>query len=85
MRSLMICLLLLVLATPALACINDVELPIHESEFRSQYARPNPPPPSPEPPAARPNYRLNAGLMIAAGGALLIGAAAIGLRARARV
>ena len=39
------------LASPASACLNDVELPRHEWEFRSEYGDP-----SPYPEAVRPDY-----------------------------
>ncbi|MFO0930543.1 MAG: hypothetical protein U0736_26520 [Gemmataceae bacterium] len=40
-----------VLAGAANACINDIELPTHEREFRSQYSGPVAPPSGPSPPS----------------------------------
>ncbi|HKA07137.1 MAG TPA: hypothetical protein VKD71_07750 [Gemmataceae bacterium] len=48
MRILISAALVLALATPALACINDSELISHEREFRSQYQESNYQPPQPE-------------------------------------
>ena len=63
------CLVLAGLAGPAAACINDIELPAHEREFRSQY--PASPPPS-SGPTNPPPYPL----LMGAGGVLLLGATA---------
>ena len=37
MGRLLLCLVLAGFARPAVACLNDNELPSHEREFRSQY------------------------------------------------
>jgi hypothetical protein len=47
-RTLISIALVLALAAPALACINDSELISHEREFRSQYQESNYQPPQPE-------------------------------------
>jgi len=48
MRHLLACLVLVGLTAPVAACLNDIELPAHEREFRSQYrgtpSKPTPPP-----------------------------------------
>jgi hypothetical protein len=74
MSRLLAGVLLLAAAGPAGACINDVELPSHEREFRSQYGGPVAPP-SPEP-AGRAGVALLAGagaVMLVAGFALALG------------
>jgi hypothetical protein len=76
MRRLLACLVLagIGIAAPAVACLNDDELPSHEREFRSQYA--GPALPSAVGASALfgiPVHRLLGG----AGGALLIGATAV--------
>ncbi len=76
MRRLSACGLALALcAGPASACINDVELPNHEREFRSQYRDRTAPAPAPEPEYAPPNYVPVAG----AGLALLVGGTVLAL------
>ena len=69
-------------AGPAAACINDVELPTHEREFRSQYNRPTPPPAPPVAESAAPSdpaaYSPGAGV---GGLILLAGAATLAYRA----
>jgi hypothetical protein len=68
------------LAGPASACLNDVELPNHEREFRSQYnGHPAPPP---EPPAPPSDYTpiFSGGVALLLGGA---GLAWLGDRSRA--
>ena len=79
MRPIFAALALVGLAGPALACINDAELPKYEREFRSQYRGAGAPPESPSTP-------VNQYLMIGGGAALLMGAAVvtvtIGRRAR---
>lgn len=66
-------------AGPAAACINDVELPAHEREFRSQYRGPvAPPPASPRDPTGQPST----GLLVGTGAALLAGAVALALSGR---
>jgi hypothetical protein len=37
MRLFAVCVVLAALASPAAACINDIESPSHEREFRSRY------------------------------------------------
>ena len=82
MLRLLACLVLAWFACPATACINDVELPNHEREFRSQYRRQaSPPAASPNSPSLPPRYHL----LMGGGSALLIGALGVmvvGLRAR---
>jgi hypothetical protein len=75
------CFTLLLSAGPAFACINDMELPAHEREFRSQYRgqADAPSPPSP-PPAETPSHRL----LLGTGAAMLTGAVALVLTARER-
>ena len=79
MSRLFACLVLVGLASPAMACINDNELPTHEREFRSQYgelvSRPHSSSPRP----------LRHELVLGAGSGLLAGAfvlALVGRRAR---
>ncbi len=72
-------LALAVSAAPAAACINDVELPNHEREFRSQYRGPAVPPTvSPAEPTNRPGN----GLLIGTGVVLLTAATAFALAGR---
>jgi hypothetical protein len=81
MRRLLCCLTLLALSSPAVACYNDVELPSHEREFRSQYKQPA----STPTPAAAPSYPNGSSLLLGSGAVLLIGAvglAGIGTRTR---
>jgi hypothetical protein len=81
MRRFLACLALIVLTSPAAACLNDAELPIHEREFRSQYNRQIPPPA----PAAEPAYPDGSSLLLGGGSLLLIGAVGVaGLGARTR-
>lgn len=82
MLRLLACLVLAWSACPAAACINDVELPGHEREFRSQYRgqSDSPPAPAAETPAT-PGHPL----LFGGGGILLIGAfglVVVGRRAR---
>jgi hypothetical protein len=82
MRLLLVCLAIVGLACPALACINDIELPTHEREFRSQYSKPASQPPTPSGDPSGPSGYL---LLMSVGGALLTGAvglAAMGGRPR---
>ena len=75
MRPLLATAMLAVAAAPAVACINDSELPTHEREFRSSYQADRKPG---EPKQAMPAY-LPAVAAIA-GGLLLVGAAVVTLR-----
>ena len=68
------CLILVFAVSPAMACINDAELPHHEREFRSQYRGQVAPTPAP---AHEPSDRPNVGLLYGAGGLFLIGAIAL--------
>ncbi len=68
------CLTLVLLAGPVAACINDIELPTHEREFRSQYRGPASPPPAPP---TGPTAPLGHPLLTGAGAALLAGAVAV--------
>jgi len=84
MRRLLACFTLAAFASPVVACINDVELPNHEREFRSQYREeanvPSPPPPVESSPGPS-NQAL-----IGGGAVLLLGAVALALTAgRAKV
>jgi hypothetical protein len=73
------CLIVALAAGPVAACLNDVELPSHEREFRSQYRDPTAPPPSASPePAGRPGTRL----LIGAGVVLLTTASVFTLAGR---
>lgn len=78
MRRIFAILALAGFAGPALACINDIELPKYEREFRSQYK--NTTPPAAEPSSSEPNRHY---LMFGAGGAMLVGATVMTLRRRA--
>ncbi|MDY3559076.1 hypothetical protein R5W23_006266 [Gemmata sp. JC673] len=71
MSRLLACLTLAVGAGPLLACLNDVELPAHEREFRSQYRSSNPPPVAP---SSEPTDRPSTRFMFGAGAALLVAA-----------
>jgi hypothetical protein len=76
MARMLACVALALLVGPAAACINDIELPAHEREFRSQYRTPTSPPPSPASDAVDPPaHRLLAGT----GAVLLAGAVALAL------
>jgi hypothetical protein len=77
MRCLFACLAMIGLAGPAAACINDVELPNHEREFRSQYRGPDSQPPSTEQPSPVKDW-----LLLGFGGALLVGAMIVPVRDR---
>ncbi len=77
MRRFLACFALIVLASPAVACLNDIELPSHEREFRSQYKRSTPPAPT-----AEPAYPSGSSLLFGGGTLLLIGA--VGLAGTAR-
>lgn len=79
MHRLLSCLALAVVVDPAHACLNDVELPAHEREFRSQYRGPAATPPShPSEPPGRPSNSL----LIGAGATLLAGGLALALAGR---
>ena len=78
-RSVAAVLTMVLLGSPAIACINDYELSEHEREFRSNYNQPVPPPPSPAP-ASEPGPPV----LVASGVLMLVAAAFVGLRGRAR-
>jgi hypothetical protein len=81
MRRLLACLTLVLLASPAVACINDSELPSHEREFRSQYNRQT----SPPAPSAAPSSPDGSPWLLGGGTLLLIGAVGLaGTSRRAR-
>lgn len=82
MSRLLACLALAVVAGPAAACINDVELPAHEREFRSQYRGPDATPPA-SPPA--PTGQPSTGLLVGTGAVLLAGAVALAFSGRRAV
>jgi hypothetical protein len=69
----------LVFAGPAVACLNDIELPAHEREFRSQYRGPAGPPPTP---SAHPNDSPGQRLAMGGGVVLLAGAFIVALTGR---
>jgi len=75
MRHLLAALVLAAFAAPAFACLNDVELPSHEREFRSQY-RGSEGPPTP------PSESSNSWLIYAASGVMLGGAAVLTFKPR---
>ena len=69
------------IASTAVACINDEELPSHEREFRSSYAAAG----SPSPPSAGFDGPLGQRMLINAGVVLLSGGVAVAFfRGRAR-
>ncbi|MDB5312010.1 MAG: hypothetical protein JWO38_6212 [Gemmataceae bacterium] len=74
MYRLLACLAVTAFAGPATACLNDLELPTHEREFRSQYKSPAAPPQVPDPP-----YRISPGLIFGAGAVLMTSAVALTL------
>ena len=81
-RSSALALGFVLIAGPASGCINDVELPTHEREFRSQYTRTGP---TRSTPAATP-YPARHWLLIGSGSTLLacgLAVALLGGRARA--
>jgi hypothetical protein len=83
MSRLLACIAVVVGTGPLFACINDVELPIHEREFRSQYRTQAAPPPIASP---EPTNRPSTGALIGAGAVLLGVAATLALRpVRARI
>jgi hypothetical protein len=80
MRGLLACLVIAGFAGPAGACLNDIELPLHEREFRSQYRSNQPAQPTP---AAEPSRSPGNPLLYGAGGFLVLGAAALASMGRA--
>jgi len=69
-RTVLSTALVMALASPVLACINDSELISHEREFRSQYQESQYQPPQPETTtAARPYVLGGAGAIMALAGA----------------
>jgi hypothetical protein len=78
MRTLLVSILLLVTASAATACLNDVTLEGSEREFRSQYQTT---PPLVEPPAPYDDGFTN---RIAIGGVLAVAALALTLRRSAQ-
>ena len=79
MGRLLVCLSLVALTGPAAACINDIELPAHEREFRSQYR--GPASLASDPPSDRSGSPSN-GQLIGIGVALLSGAVVVTLTGR---
>ncbi len=73
MCRLLACLALVWFVGPATACINDIELPTHEREFRSQYHGPaNPPaPPATDPSPSNHRLPIGAGLLMLTGAVVL--------------
>jgi hypothetical protein len=78
-RLIVACLAVVAAAGPAAACINDVELPAHEREFRSQYHGPAATPSSSPP---KPTGQPSTGLLVGTGAVLLAGAVALALSGR---
>ena len=72
MRRLLTAAALTVFAAPAVACINDSELPGHEREFRSSYQHSDYRPPSPPAESSRPYVLGGAGLVVAGVGVGLV-------------
>ena len=66
MRSWLAMTAVLAWAGSAAACLNDVELPRHEREFRGQYLKPAATPTAPESPREVPLTALGLGLLTAA-------------------
>lgn len=79
MKQLFTFLALFGLAVPAAACINDVELPSHEREFRSQYRDTEKPTSAP---AIKSVTSPSSPLLFGAGSVLLVGASALALSGR---
>jgi len=72
-RTLISTVLVMALAAPAFACINDSELISHEREFRSQYQESQYQPPQPEQlSSARPYLLSGSGLLMTLVGAGLV-------------
>jgi hypothetical protein len=72
-RILISTVLVMALAAPALACINDSELISHEREFRSQYQESQYQPPQPEQlSSSRPYLLSGSGLLMTLVGAGLV-------------
>ena len=71
-RRLLTAAALAVFPAPAVACINDSELPGHEREFRSSYQQSDYQPPSPPAESSRPYVLGGAGLVLAAVGVGLV-------------
>lgn len=75
MRRLFLTLASIAIATPAFACINDVEVKNHEREFRSQYRESGYTPPDMENNQASnktPMYIGGVGAALAAAGSLMV-------------
>ena len=75
MRRLLSAVALALFASPAVACINDSELPGHEREFRSSYQQTDYRPP--EPPSYAQTYLLG-------GAGVLLGVIGAGIAVRYR-
>lgn len=80
MSRLLACAVLALATSPVAACINDVELPAHEREFRSQYNNPTPPAPAAVSPT--PSQGPSNAVLIGGGAALLVAAGAVTLFGR---
>ena len=80
MGRLLACLLLAAFTSPAVACINDEELPSHEREFRSHYRGPAAAPVSPSTDPDPHGHRL----LLGAGAGLLVGATGLALAGNRR-
>ncbi len=79
MSRLLACLVLAIAAGPVAACVNDVELPNHEREFRSQYRGTGTPPPAGSP---EPTGRISTNALLGSGVLLLAAATAVTVVAR---
>jgi len=75
----LVCLTALAAAGPAAACINDVELPSHEREFRSQYHGQEVVPPTK---LSAPTGRPSTGFLVGTAAVLLTGAVILAMSGR---
>jgi hypothetical protein len=75
-------LALLIAAGPVAACVNDIVLPNHEREFRSQYRGPTAPAPAPSAEVPDPAGRIGNRWLIGSGAVLLTAASVFTLTGR---
>ena len=78
MSRLLACLVLAAGAGPVAACINDIELPTHEREFRSQYRAPD----APATVSPEPDGRPGTGLLVGAGVVFLVAGTVVAVAGR---